>query len=377
MAAPPPNATPGLSLPPAPDRPRPRALTSNEHAAEVLLTLDEELATAAAERWLAGWDELGPEETQRLRVQLVADGREHLAQLASAVLTDRAVLFADYLEWRASRYGVLDLSPADEHAYLEVLGGTIAHRLPAALVPPAADVLERGLRRLRHPGSSPASFLTTDGELAHIAARYLDALLAGEQPEALALVRRAVAQGTSPRQLYLEVFQPVLREVGRLWQLGRATVSQEHEVTQATQRAMAEVAARHDLGRTPDAPRVVVACVGGEQHELGARMVHDLFELEGWQTHFLGADCPPVDLADLAVRRGADLVAVSATRSVHLDRVRGVVTAVRERSDVPILVGGRPFNLVDDLWRQVGADGTAPDAERAVEVATLLVARAA
>lgn len=369
--------TPTLSLPLAPDRPGPRELTAHEHAAEALLTHDESLAAAAAERWLAGWDELGPDEAQRMRLQLVVDGREHLAQLASAVLTDRAALFADYLEWRASRYGVLDLSPADEHAYLEVLGHTIEEHLPASIVPPAADVLERGLRRLRHPGSSPASFLATDTALAHTAARYLDALLAGEQPEALALVRRAVAEGTSSRQLYLEVFQPVLHEVGRLWQLGRATVSQEHEVTQTTQRAMAEVAARHDLGRSPGAPRVVIACVGGEQHELGARMVHDLFELDGWQTHFLGADCPPVDLADLAVRRGADLVAVSATRSVHLDRVRGVVTAVRERSNVPILVGGRPFNLVDDLWRQVGADGTAPDAERAVEVATLLVAQAA
>ena len=37
---------------------------------------------------------------------------------------------------------------------------------------------------------------------------------------------------------------------------------------------------------------VVVTCVGGELHELGARMVGDFFDMAGWDTYFCGADTP-------------------------------------------------------------------------------------
>jgi methanogenic corrinoid protein MtbC1 len=43
-----------------------------------------------------------------------------------------------------------------------------------------------------------------------------------------------------------------------------------------------------------------------------------------------------------------------------------------------ILVGGHPFNLAADLWRDVGADGYAADALRTIDVADqLLLERAA
>ena len=65
-----------------------------------------------------------------------------------------------------------------------------------------------------------------------------------------------------------------LREVGRLWQMNRLSVAQEHYVTAATQLIMSQLyplvfrTARRDR-------RIVAACVGGELHELGVRMVAD------------------------------------------------------------------------------------------------------
>jgi methanogenic corrinoid protein MtbC1 len=60
----------------------------------------------------------------------------------------------------------------------------------------------------------------------------------------------------------------------------------------------------------------------------------------------------------------------------HLTRVREIVESVRAEGDdvrIPIMVGGYPFNLDDELWRKVGADGYAPDARSAVDVAAGLV----
>lgn len=330
------------------------------------------IATEAAGRWVADWLGSEPAEIEQVRRRAIDDGIEHLEQLASAVATDRPTLFADYLEWRASRYEAMDLSPADEHHYLATLERTIVDRTTPQVAATARRTIGHGFHRLSDPRPSSASFLKTDAPLAQVAARYLDALLAGESDDALTLVRRAVDHGTDATEIYLDVFEPALREVGRLWQVGRATVAQEHEVTQVTQRAMALVAARAHLTARAGR-RALIACVGGERHELGARIVADLLTLDGWHTHLLGADCPPDELAELAATRAADLVAVSATLTTHLAEAKQVVTAVRARTDVPILIGGRPFNLVPDLWRWVGADGTAPDAAAALAVADALV----
>ncbi|WP_025682649.1 hypothetical protein [Paenibacillus maysiensis] len=40
---------------------------------------------------------------------------------------------------------------------------------------------------------------------------------------------------------------------------------------------------------------------------------------------------------------------------------------------VRIMVGGLPFNLDPCLWQEIGADGCAPDAEEALEVAEHLL----
>lgn len=341
--------------------------------AATALTEDRQaIAADAAARWMADWPSLEAADIERVRRGAIDDGVEHLEQLANAVATGRPALFADYLEWRASRYEAMDLSPAEEHHYLVTLERTIVDRTAPDVAAVARRTIGHGFHRLSDPRPSSASFLQTDAPLAQIAARYLDALLAGETDDALTLVRRAIDHGADPTELYLDVFQPALHEVGRLWQLGRATVAQEHEVTTATERAMALVATRAEVpvraGR-----RAVIGCVGGEQHELGARIVSDLLTLDGWRTHLVGGDCPPQELADLAATRDADLVAVSATLTTHLARASEVVTAVRARTDAPILIGGRPFNLVPDLWRLIGADGTAPDAASALAVADALV----
>jgi methanogenic corrinoid protein MtbC1 len=106
------------------------------------------------------------------------------------------------------------------------------------------------------------------------------------------------------------------------------------------------------------------------------RMVADHFEMAGWDTHFVGASTPVQAIVDLAAKRDADVVALSATMTYHVPEVAETIEALKadERTaDTPIIVGGYPFNLVPDLYRQVGADGYAPDARQAIETATRML----
>ena len=121
---------------------------------------------------------------------------------------------------------------------------------------------------------------------------------------------------------------------------------------------------------------LVATCATNDLHELGIRMVSDFFEMEGWDTFYLGANTPVRAIVREVVERKADVLAVSVTITTHLNHLRDVIAAVRAEprcGDTRILVGGYPFALDPELWKKLGADGSANDALSAVAVAHQLV----
>jgi methanogenic corrinoid protein MtbC1 len=319
------------------------------------------------ERWAAYGDEG--------RAKSVRDVGYHLAYLVEAVDAADVGLFRAYVAWVQTLFAGLgfdaDVLVRTLRLMSEVLGETL-DREQMALVEPC---LQEGLEQATHAPSVPASYLADGARLSSLARAYLDALLGGDRRAASHLILDAAEAGTPVRDLYLHVFQPVQREVGRLWQINRLSVAQEHYVTAATQLTMSQlyprIFATARVGRC-----LVAACVGGELHEIGVRMVADLFELDGWDSYYLGANAPVEGILQALEERRADVLAVSATLTVHVGQVRTLIERVRanETGRRPaILVGGYPFLLSPELWRRVGADGFAPDAQEAVQVANRLV----
>jgi methanogenic corrinoid protein MtbC1 len=95
------------------------------------------------------------------------------------------------------------------------------------------------------------------------------------------------------------------------------------------------------LGKT-----AVVTCTANEYHQLGGKMVADIFELNGWRGYFLGANTPPRDLLDLIRDKQPDAVALSLTVYFNLETLLQTAAAIRaEFPAVPILVGGQAFRF--------------------------------
>jgi len=214
------------------------------------------------------------------------------------------------------------------------------------------------------------------GTLDDNARQYLDLLLKGERREASRMILDLVEQGADVRDIYLEVFQPAQYEIGRLWEENLLTVAQEHFVTAATQLIMSQlyphIFAADRVGRT-----MVATGVTEDLHEIGVRMVCDFFEMEGWDTYYLGANSPIDSVVSTVRDRKADLIAISVTLGVHLNRVKDMITALRatpDTKDVKIMVGGLPFIFDEKLWGEVGADGFAANAAKAVQTGSELVA---
>lgn len=170
---------------------------------------------------------------------------------------------------------------------------------------------------------------------------------------------------------YVNVLQPCMYEVGVLWEKNEILVSHEHMVTGLVNRVMSILYSQH-LKTHPDCGNAVVACVPGEKHEVGCRMVADLLEMDGWNIDYLGADTPADDLMALLMEKKPAFVALSVGMSFNLANAHEIVSTIRQESrldDMRILIGGLICNKIPELWQVIGADGHAVNAQEAVMVA--------
>jgi methylmalonyl-CoA mutase cobalamin-binding subunit/DNA-binding XRE family transcriptional regulator len=88
--------------------------------------------------------------------------------------------------------------------------------------------------------------------------------------------------------------------------------------------------------------RVMVCCVEGEQHFIGAKMAADLFQMEGWQVDYLGPNVPTAALIEIVSARRPNLLALSITMESNLRRTQTLIRKIRKLAAAPyIIVGGR------------------------------------
>jgi MerR family transcriptional regulator, light-induced transcriptional regulator len=197
--------------------------------------------------------------------------------------------------------------------------------------------------------------------------RYLAAQLAGDRREALRLlVDEGLLRGIPLQDIHLKVIQPSQYEIGRLWQENRISVAQEHLATAISQLALSHLY-RH-LPRDPSNGKVVmVSCVEGELHELGARMASDFLEMAGFEVRFLGANVPTSHLVRMVREQTPDLLALSVSMTYHLPALRTAVEQVRAIAPrLPIAVGGLAFTWVPGLERELGVSFLGKDARELV-----------
>ena len=301
----------------------------------------------------------------------VRDAAYHFSYLAESLAANHPSLFIDYIAWLKVLLAGLKFPAPVLTAMLNTSDQALQEILAPDLAAEACATVDAACAHLPLIPEALASFLEPGAPLFDLATRYLDALLHGNRHTASQLILDAVAGGVGVKDLYLYVFQPTQQEIGRLWQMNQISVAQEHLCTAATQMVMSRlypyIFSAHPLGH-----RLLAASVGGELHELGVRMVADFLEMDGWDTYYLGASTPTDSILRAIAENKVEVVAISATLTLHISKVADLIERIRAASSFPpvkIMVGGYPFNIAGDLWQQVGAAGFAPNAGEAVSMA--------
>lgn len=204
--------------------------------------------------------------------------------------------------------------------------------------------------------------------------RYLQPLLAGRRAECFSLVRDALQSGRAASDLIQEVVWPAMAQVDRLFRDDRINTAIENLATRIN-RTIADQLQPALPTAPPRGRRVLITCAEGENEELGAQMVADLFQADGWETFFLGGGVPQDEIATLVGQIRPQLMVIFGTKPGGVPACKALIDEIRQIGAAPhmnIVVSGGVFNRADGLWNEVGADRFVSTAPGLIELANHL-----
>lgn len=116
--------------------------------------------------------------------------------------------------------------------------------------------------------------------------------------------------------------------------------------------------------------KAVICTVKGDLHDIGKNLVKMMLEGVGIECIDLGTDVSSEQVVEAVKESGAQIVALSSLLTTTMEYHKDVVDALKDaelRDSVKVMVGGAPVS--EDFAKQVGADGYAPDAATAADLA--------
>lgn len=173
---------------------------------------------------------------------------------------------------------------------------------------------------------------------------YLSLLLNGKRDACGRIVQTLIDENIDIKTLYTDLFQKSLYQVGELWEFNKITVAKEHLVTAITEGLLNIVYPTLFLGEK-NHKKAVISCVANELHQIGGKMVADMFELQGWDAHFLGANMPLNQILHYIDESKPDLLGISLSVYFNMPSlIKGIEAIKANFENLDIVVGGQAFN---------------------------------
>lgn len=193
-----------------------------------------------------------------------------------------------------------------------------------------------------------------------------EAVIDGQAKLAVAAATQGLEQGIPAEVLLQDGLIAAMGEVGRLFEENEIYVPEMLVAARAMNATVAVLKPRLIEHAVPSSGTVAIGTVQGDLHDIGKNLVAMMLEGSGFEVVDLGTDVPPERFVE-AIRAGADVVAMSALLTTTMTSMQDVVEAITVaglRDQVRIIVGGAPITA--KYAAQIGADGYAPDASKAV-----------
>lgn len=162
------------------------------------------------------------------------------------------------------------------------------------------------------------------------------------------------------------IIVPLLRFIGHRWERGEGLVAEEHFFHVFLRNKLG--AQFHHLRRSGRGPRLLAACLPGEQHETGLLLFAHAAAERGFRLIVLGADQPLAELPDVARRCHADAIVLSGGIEPEFESLERQLGAMMRQLDIPVFVGGRSATRHEAEFSTCGLRPLGEDLEQGLGV---------
>ncbi len=211
---------------------------------------------------------------------------------------------------------------------------------------------------------------THSDQLEALRAALSEALAAGDEARGVQIAKEALAAGVAPTEMFLQVVQPVLYEVGSRFErleIFLPDLIKAAKVVKAMQREVLEPAIREQAGEDTEVGTVVIGTCQGDIHDIGKNMVALMLQISGFKVIDLGTNVSAQQFIDAARANEAHIIGMSSLLTPSMPYMADVIKqleglGLRERFKV--IVGGAP--VTEAYAQRIGADAYGADAVDAV-----------
>jgi len=201
-----------------------------------------------------------------------------------------------------------------------------------------------------------------------------DEVINGDRSAVEAAVRAAMDAGQPPASILNDALIGAMKEVGDRFEREEFYVPEMLVAARAMKTGLTLLKPQLIQAGVPAAGKIVLGTVKGDLHDIGKSLVGMMLEGAGFEVIDLGTDVGPEKFGEAVRTHKPQLVGMSALLTTTMPNMKATLEALEDlgvRYQVKVMVGGAP--LTDAFAKEIGADGYAPDASRAVALAKALL----
>lgn len=176
------------------------------------------------------------------------------------------------------------------------------------------------------------------------------------------LVTEGLSEGlfTLP-ELYEDILAPALFTIDECQNEDKGCIWDEHVKTGIVKTVIESIypqVIEMKNKKSPTGKKILLACPERELHDVGLRMMADLFSLEGYDVVFIGANTPR-DQVSIAIQiEKPKYIAISVTDHYHLSETKKLIEEIRNDhgNEITVILGGRAIKNNRELFNTLGGD---------------------
>ncbi len=203
-----------------------------------------------------------------------------------------------------------------------------------------------------------------------------EALMKGKADEVKNLVSKALdEEGTEPNKILQEGLLKGMGVIGERFKKNEVYVPEVLIAARAMKSGMEILQPRLTSAGVEPIGTAVIGTVKGDLHDIGKNLVCMMLEGNGFKVVDIGIDAEAQKFVDAAKENNATVVGISALLTTTMTNMKEVVETFKGSDlggKVKLMVGGAP--VTQAYCDEIGADGYAPDAASAADLARDLVA---